>query len=90
MTDQQLIIRLLYIKRLVAPDLYPDMDQAIEAVINLQKIKEITARALKSEDPINLYKSLCLKEISEILGVKVKDPAEAADSKGQITFDDII
>lgn len=65
-------------------------DKGVEAIVKLSKIQTITERALKSEDPINLYKSLCLKEISEILGVKVEAPAEQADSKGQITFDDII
>lgn len=69
---------------------YEAFDRAEQAILKLDKIKTITERALKSEDPINLYKALCIKEIAEILGVKVKDPAEAADSKGQITFDDII
>ncbi len=56
----------------------------------LQKIKEITARALRSEDPINLYKARALEEIADILGIETIAPAPAADSKGQITIDDII
>ena len=36
------------------------------------------------------YRFLAFKEISEILGVKVEAPAEDADSKDQITIDDII
>lgn len=69
---------------------YEAFDRGEQAILKLDKIKTITERALKSEDPINLYKALCIKEIAEILGVKVKDPAEAADSKDQITIDDII
>ena len=57
----------------------------------LEKIQEITARALRSSDPINLYKACCINEIAEILGVKVEDPADKSDdNKDQITFDDII
>lgn len=66
------------------------LDYCTEAFNKLSKIREITERALRSSDPINLYKALCLKEISEILGVKVEAPAEQADSKEQITIDDII
>lgn len=65
---------------------------AIEAFETIQKIREITERALRSSDPINLYKARSLEEIAEILGVKVDDPAPAEDpdSKDQITIDDII
>lgn len=62
-----------------------------EETSKLNKIQEITARALRSLDPINLYKACCINEIAEILGVKLEDPAEKSDdNKDQITFDDII
>ena len=65
-----------------------DLEQAL---LKLDKIKTITERALRSSDPINLYKACCINEIAEILGVKLEDPAEESDSnKDQITFDDII
>ena len=67
------------------------LNMSREAILQLSKIKEITARALRSSDPINLYKSCCINEIAELLGVKVEDPAEKSDSnKDQITIDDII
>lgn len=57
----------------------------------ISKIKEITERALRSEDPINLYKARALDDIAEILGIEIKEPeAEEANSKDQITIDDII
>lgn len=68
---------------------YEAFDRAEQAILKLDKIKTITERALRSSDPINLYKALCIKEIAEVLGVKAPDPAET-DSKGQITIDDII
>ena len=90
MTDQQLIAHLLYIKSGADPLLYPDIfNTVIEDINKLDKIKTITERALRSSDPINLYKALCIKEIAEVLGVKAPDPAET-ESKGQITIDDII
>lgn len=65
---------------------------AIEAFDNIQKIKDITERALRSEDPINLYKARSLEEIAKILGIELEapDPAEDPDSKDQITIYDII
>ena len=68
---------------------YEAFDRAEQAILKLDKIKTITERALRSSDPINLYKSLCINEIANILGVKAPDPAET-ESKGQITIDDII
>lgn len=57
----------------------------------LNKIKDITERALRSSDPINLYKACCINEIAEILGVQLDEPAPAADrNDNQITIDDII
>lgn len=69
---------------------YEAFDRAEQAILKLDKIKTITERALRSSDPINLYKALCINEIAEVLGVRVTDPAEKTESKGQITFDDII
>ena len=69
---------------------YEAFDRAEQAILKLDKIKTITERALRSSDPINLYKALCINEIAEILGVKVEDPEEKKESKGQITIDDII
>ena len=68
---------------------YEAFDRAEQAILKLDKIKTITERALRSSDPINLYKALCIKEIAEVLGVKAPDPAEI-ESKGQINFDDIL
>ncbi len=68
---------------------YEAFDIAEQAILKLDKIKTITERALRSSDPINLYKALCINEIAEVLGVKAPDPAET-ESKGQITIDDII
>ena len=69
---------------------YEAFDRAEQAILKLDQIKTIVERALRSSDPINLYKSLCINEIAEVLGVRVTDPAEETDKKGQITFDDII
>ena len=91
MKDPQLISHLLYLKSGGNPTLYLDtLDTAIENTVKLSKVKEITARALRSSDPINLYKACCINEIAELLGVKLEDPVEESDSKGQITIDDII
>ena len=69
---------------------YEAFDRGEQALLKLDKIKTITERALRSSDPINLYKALCIKEIAEVIGVKVEDPAPESDSKKQITFDDIV
>lgn len=66
------------------------LDYCTEAFDKIQKIKDITERALRSLDPINLYKARALAEIAEILGIELKDQVEDSDSKDQITFDDII
>ena len=65
---------------------------SIKSLDDIIKIKDITALALRSEDPINLYKARALDEIAKILGIELKapDPAEDPDSKDQITIDDII
>ena len=69
---------------------YEAFDRGEQAILKLYKIREITERALRSEDPINLYKARALDEIAEILGIELKAPAEEPDNKDQITFDDII
>lgn len=69
---------------------YEAFDKGIEAIGKLNRIQEITLRALRSSDPINLFKACCINEIAEVLGVRVEDPDEKKESKGQITIDDII
>ena len=66
------------------------VDYCLESLDKINKIRAITERALRSSDPINLYKALCINEIAEVLGVKVEDPAPKSEGKGQITIDDII
>lgn len=57
----------------------------------IDKIQEITERALRSSDPINLYKAQALEEIYKILGGELKAPAEDSElDKDQVTFDDIL
>lgn len=58
----------------------------------LSKIREITERALRSSDPINLYKANCIDEIAQILGVELEaePPVEESEDKDQITLDDIL
>jgi hypothetical protein len=69
-----------------------EVDEVYKLIEDLDKIKAITERALKSSDPINLYKSLCIKEIADILEIKITE-SEAEDpvkDKDQITIDDIL
>ena len=63
---------------------------AIDALNNINRITAIVERALRSSDPINLYKAKSLDDIAAILGVKIEDPADTGLDKDQITFDDII
>ena len=65
-------------------------EEESEARDLISKIRVIVYRALLSSDPINLYKSCCINEIAELLGVKVEDPAEKTETNGQVTIDDII
>lgn len=69
-----------------------EVDEVYKLIEDLDKIKAITERALRSSDPINLYKSLCIKEIADILEVKITESeAEATvKDKDQITIDDIL
>lgn len=88
MTDLEARAILLHVK--AGRRDYEAFDRAEQAILKLDKVKTITERALRSQDPINLYKALCINEIAEVLGVKAPDPAEKTESKGQITIDDII
>lgn len=63
---------------------------SIKSLDDIIKIKDITERALRSEDPINLYKARALEEISKILGIETAPPVTAPADNNQITFDDII
>ena len=65
-------------------------DKGVEAIVKLGKIQTITERALRSEDPINLYKARALEDIAQLLGIKREAPAEQTDSNDQLTFDDIL
>ena len=70
---------------------YEAFDRGEQAILKLSKIKEITERALRSQDPINLYKACCINEIAELLGIEeVKQDIKEQDDKDQITIDDII
>lgn len=53
----------------------------------LEKIREIVTRALKSQDPINLYKALCINEIAELLNITIEPESK---SNEQITIDDLL
>lgn len=88
MTDLEARAILLHVK--AGRTDYEAFDRAEQAILKLDKIKTITERALRSEDPINLYKARALDEIAKILGIELKAPAEQADSNNQLTFDDII
>lgn len=65
-------------------------DKGVDAIVKLSKIQTITERALRSEDPINLYKARALEEIAQLLGIELKAPAPESDSNDQLTFDDIL
>lgn len=96
MTDKEAIKNLEFLKIAFQIDAKPinfkveTLDFSITALDKIYQIREITERALRSEDPINLYKALCLKQIADILGIRAEAPAEDTDKKGQITFDDIL
>jgi hypothetical protein len=88
MTDSQTIGILLQTKS--GRTDYEAFDRGAEAIGKLNRIQAITERALRSEDPINLYKARAIDEIAKILNIELKAPAPESDSKGQITFDDIL
>lgn len=90
MNNRELITHLLYIESGGNPELFKDViRQAIDEINTLEKIREITARAVKSQDPINLYKALSINEIARLLNIPV-EPEKKEDSNEQITFDDIL
>lgn len=68
---------------------YKIFDEVIEELYTLNKIREITARAVKSQDPINLYKALSINEIAKLLNIPV-EPEKKEDSNEQITIDEIL
>ena len=53
----------------------------------LEKIREIVTRALKSQDPINLYKALCIDYIAELLNITIEPESKPSE---QITIDDLL
>lgn len=90
MSNRDLITHLLYIESGGNPELFKDViRQAIDEINTLEKIREITARAVKSQDPINLYKALSINEIANLLNIPV-EPEKKEDSNEQITIDDIL
>ena len=60
---------------------------AVKCIKERERIKEIVARAFRSQDPINLYKAQSLNEIADILEIKINDDN---GSGSQITIDDVI
>lgn len=90
MNNRELITHLLYIESGGNPELFKDViRQAIDEINTLEKIREITARAVKSQDPINLYKALSINEIAKLLNIPV-EPEKKEDSNEQITIDEIL
>lgn len=88
MTDSQAIGILLQTKS--GRTDYEAFDRGAEAIGKLNRVRAITERALRSEDSINLYKARAVEDIAKILGIEIKAPDPNADSKDQITFDDIL
>ena len=68
---------------------YKVFDEVIEELYKLNKIREIVTRAVKSQDPINLYKALSINEIAKLLNIPV-EPEKKEDSNEQITIDEIL
>ena len=68
---------------------YKVFDEVIDELYKLNKIREITERAVKSQDPINLYKSICLNDIAKILNISV-EPEKEKEPNEQITIDEIL
>ena len=90
MSNRDLITHLLYIESGGKPELFRDViRQAIDEINTIEKIREIVTRAVKSQDPINLYKALSINEIARLLNIPV-EPEKKEDSNEQITIDDIL
>lgn len=66
---------------------YKVFDEAIDELYKLEKIRQIVTRALKSQDPINLYKALSIKEIAELLNITIEPESKPNE---QITIDDLL
>lgn len=86
MTDVQAIATLLQAKS--GRKDYEAFDKGAEAISKLNRIQAITERALRSSDPINLYKARAIEDIAKLLGIEIKAPE--SDSKDQIKIEDII
>jgi hypothetical protein len=90
MSNRELITHLLYIESGGNPEIFKDViRQAIDEINTLEKIREIVTRAVKSQDPINLYKALSINEIARLLNIPV-ELEKKEDSNEQITIDDIL
>ncbi len=90
MNNRELITHLLYIESGGKPELFRDViQQTIDELNTLEKIREIVTRAVKSQDPINLYKALSINEIAKLLNIAV-EPEKKEDSNEQITIDEIL
>lgn len=88
MSTTELIGHLIYIKAGGLPALYPDVIQgSIDDLYKLEKIRQIVTRALKSQDPINLYKALSINEIAELLNITIEPESKPRE---QITIDDLL
>lgn len=88
MYTTELIAHLLYIKAGGSPALFTDVIQgSIDELYKLEKIREIVTRALKSQDPINLYKALSINEIAELLNITIEPESKPNE---QITIDDLL
>lgn len=87
MYTTELIAHLLAIK--AGRKDYKVFDEVIEELYTLNKVREIVTRAVKSQDPINLYKALSINEIAKLLNIPV-EPEKKEDSNEQITIDDIL
>ena len=90
MNITELIAHLIYIKAGGSPALFTDVIQgSIDELYKLEKIREIVTRAVKAQDPINLYKAISINDIAKLLNIPV-EPEIKENSKEQITIDDII
>ena len=88
MSNTELIAHLIYIKAGGSPALFTDVIQgSIDELYKLEKIREIVTRAVKSQDPINLYKALSINEIAKILSIPLEQEQKPND---QITIDEIL
>lgn len=66
---------------------YKVFDETIDELYKLEKIRQMVTRALKSQDPINLYKALSINEIAELLNIAIEPESKPNE---QITIDDLL